>query len=99
MSGPGGMAGAVSGESYVRYWEKVLPSESGLALEQATQGMVTTPRLPEFKECLGNAFRHRMGLSGCLVLSHIFDLPILDSKLLPVLACAKSPAQPRARMG
>lgn len=51
MSGPGGVAGAVSGEGYVGYWEKALPSESGLAVEQATQGMVTTPRLPEFKEC------------------------------------------------
>lgn len=93
------MAGAVSGEGYVRYWEKILPSESGLAVEQATQGMVSTPRLPKFKEHLDNAFRHRMGLSGCLVQCHISDLPILDTKLLPVLACAKSPAQPRARMG
>lgn len=63
MAGPGGMAGAVSEEGYLRYWEKVLTSEGGPAVEQTTQGVVAMPKLPELKE-FGQCFQAQDGMVG-----------------------------------
>lgn len=61
--------------------------------------MVTTPKLPELKECLDNALSQAQ--DGVVGVSYAepgvgLDDPwgsILDTKPLAVLACAESPAQ------
>ena len=38
--------------------------EGGWALEQVAQGNGNSPKLPDFKECLDNAYRHSVNLCG-----------------------------------
>lgn len=45
--------------------------------------MVTTPGLPELKERLDDAFKHRMGLLGCPVQSQESDRMILEGPFPP----------------
>ena len=48
---------AAPGEVQIKHQEKLLHSKGGWALEQAPQGMVTAPSLPEFKEHLDDALK------------------------------------------